>query len=618
MRTANGASSEPIMVWHISCKVPVMMTELPNDQTDGPARLLVIDDEIWICGFLKEVLTHNGYDVVTATSQEKALSSLKEGEFDLVLTDLMMGDLSGYEIIERARQLSYAPEVVVMTGHTASEHAPRVLKFGAFDYLTKPIESERLHLTIQRALEHRRLKTEVARLSGDDPSVRARVFEGSIGFYDSVTGLANRSLMFDRLDQAILRQTGSQRHIAVIVVSVDQYRQVSLVDGVSQGDALLMTVANRLQNVLFDRDTLARPGSDEFAIIAEMDSADTVMMILSKVQQIPELMSSSDGTELRLSLSCGIAMFPGDGKTTQELYSHAFAALDTQQRRGGDGYQFYQSHQDRSVRQRINLERRLEKAVRSQQLSLSVQPYYRFANGAPHGGEALLRWKDPQEGTVSPAAFVPLLERSRLIIPVTEWIVGELANLQTDLIRAGFQDYHLSFNVSPVHLQRYDDAARLVALMTEQLPDVQQIVVELTEGIFLSDTDTTTRALSLFRDAGIRTAIDDFGTGYSSLSYLTRFYFEFLKVDRSFVSKMDKSPKDETIVSAIISMAVQLGMATVAEGVETVTQADKLKHLGCDLAQGYLYSKPMPADQIIDHFKQHNEIEELLPVLEGA
>ncbi|MEE8441440.1 MAG: EAL domain-containing protein, partial [Spirochaetia bacterium] len=538
------------------------MPELLDDQTDGPARLLIIDDEVWICEFLKEVLTNNGYDVLTVTSEETALRSLEEGEFDLVLTDLMMGELSGYGILEKARQLSYAPEVVVMTGHAASEHATRVLKFGAFDYLIKPIESERLHLTIQRALEHRRLKTEVARLLGNDPSVRARVFEGSLGFYDSVTGLANRSLLFDRLDQAIRRQTGKQELIAVIIVSVDQYRQVSLIDGVSRGDALLVTVANHLQNVLFDRDTLARPAGDEFTIVAEMDSPDTVMMILSKVQQIPKLMRSSNGADLHLSLSCGIAMFPGDGNTTQELYRHAFAALDTQQHRGGDGYQFYQSHQDRDVRRRINLERRLEKAVESEQLTLSVQPYYRFANGAPHGGEALLRWNDPHEGAVSPAVFVPLLERSRLIIPVTEWIVRELAELQADLLRAGFQDYHLSFNVSPVHLQRFDDASRLVALMTEQLPDMQQIVMELTEGIFLSDTDTTTRVLSLFKEAGIRTAIDDFGTGYSSLSYLTRFYFEFLKIDQSFVSKMDESPKDETIVSVIISMAVQLGMAT--------------------------------------------------------
>ena len=596
----------------------LMMPELPNDQTDGPARLLVIDDEIWICGFLKEILTDHGYHVVTVMSKKSAFRSLEEEEFDLVLTDLMMGELSGYEIIEKTRQLSYAPEVVVMTGHAASEHATRVLKFGAFDYLTKPIESERLHLTIQRALEHRRLKTEVTRLSGNDPSVRARVFEGSIGFYDSVTGLANRSLLFDRLDQAVLRRTGKQGHIAVIVVSVDQYRQISLVDGVSRGDALLVNVANRLQDVLFERDTLARPSSDEFAIVAELDSAETVMMILSKVQQIPELMRSSDGTDLRLSLSCGIAMFPGDGKTTQELYNHAFAALDTQQHRGGDGYQFYQSHQDRTVRQRIQLERRLEKAVESEQLSLSVQPYYRFANGAPHGGEALLRWNDSGEGSVPPSVFVPLLERSRLIVPVTEWIVTELAKLQTELLQAGFLDYHLSFNVSPVHLQRFDDASRLVTLMTEQLPDISQIIIELTEGIFLSDTDTTTRALSLFKEAGIRTAIDDFGTGYSSLSYLTRFSFEFLKIDRSFVSKMDQSPEDETVVSVIISMAQQLGMATIAEGVETTAQVEKLKSLGCDLAQGYLYSKPMPISQITDHFKRFNEIEELLPALEGA
>ena len=154
--------------------------------------------------------------------------------------------------------------------------------------------------------------------------------------------------------------------------------------------------------------------------------------------------------------------------------------------------------------------------------------------------------------------------------------------------------------------------------MTEQLPEISQIIIELTEGIFLSDTDTTTRVLSLFKEAGIRTAIDDFGTGYSSLSYLTKFSFQFLKIDRSFVSKMDQSPEDETIVSVIMSMAQQLGMATIAEGVETVGQVEKLKRLGCDLAQGYLYSKPMPMGRITDHFKRFNEVEELTPALEGA
>ena len=596
----------------------LVMTGTPSNQIDGPARLLIVDDEIWICHFLKDVLTLNGYDVVTVTSEEEAIRSLEVAEFDLILTDLMMDEFSGYKIIEKARQLSYTPEVVVMTGYSASEHATRILKFGAFDYLAKPIESERLHLTIQRALEYRRLKAEVLRLSGNNRSIRARVFEGALGFYDSITGLIKRSLLFDRLDQSILRQTGKQAYVAVIIVSVDQYRQVSLVDGFSRGDTLLVTVSNHLQNVLFDRDTLARPSSNEFAIVAEIDSADNVMMILSKVHQIPELIRLLDKTYVRLSFSCGISMFPEDGSTAQELYRHAFTALDSQQKRGGDGYHFYQSYQDRKIKQRFKLERCLEKAVESKQLTLSVQPYYRFADGTPHGGEALLRWNDQDEGCISPAVFIPLLEQSRLIIPVTEWIVAQLANLQTDLTQAGFHDYHLSFNVSPVHLQRYDDAARLVTLMTDKLPDIHQIVVEFTEGIFVSDTDTTTRVLTLFQEAGIRTAIDDFGTGYSSLSYLTRFYFEFLKVDRSFISKMDESPKDEMIVSAIISIAVQLGMVTIAEGVETMSQADKLKRLGCDLAQGYLYAKPMPADQIVTYFTQCREKKDLLPVLDGA
>ncbi len=595
------------------------MTASPNGRTDVPARLLIVDDEIWICEFLVELLSQNGYKAVAVTNEQEAFDFLEREEFDLVLTDLMIGGISGYEIIAKTRQLTCAPEVIVMTGHGSTEHATRVLKFGAFDYLAKPIESERLHLTIQRALEFRRLRMEVARLSAvdsnDSASAPARVFAGSIGFYDSVTGLPNRSLLFDRLEQAILRQGGRQQPVTFIVVGVDQYRQICLVDGVSRGDALLRNVANHLTQVLFDRDTLARASSDEFAIVAEVDSVDTAMMILSKVQRVPAVMKDQEEIEGPLSLSCGVAMFPSDGRSAKELYNHALMALDTQQRNGGGGYQFYQSEQDRTVRHRVRLERRLAEAVESGHLRLNVQPYHRFATNAPHGGEALLRWNDPDEGAVSPAVFIPLLERSRLIIPVTEWIVGELARLQTDLLRAGYEDYHLSFNVSPVHLQRFDEAARLVTLMVERLPDLHQVIVELTEGIFLSDTEAAARALSLFREAGIRTALDDFGTGYSSLSYLTRFYFEFLKIDRSFVGRMDKSSEDETIVSAIVSMAQQLGMATIAEGVETVGQVEMLKRLGCDIAQGYLYSRPLPADRIVDHFKRY-EVGELLPVSE--
>ncbi len=593
------------------------MKTTPNGRTDAPARILVVDDEIWICEFLKEVLTHNGYDVATVTDESAAFRLLDHEEFDLVLTDLVMDGSSGYGIIEKTRRLDCAPEVVVMTGYATSEHATRVLKFGAFDYLAKPVESERLHLTIQRALEHRRLKMEVARLSGEDRSVSARVYAGSVGFYDSVTGLANRSLMLDRLDQAIIRQSGRHKYVAVIVIGVDRYRQVCLAEGIARGDALLVEVAGRLREVLFERDTLARPSDDQFAIVAEVDSTDTVMTILSRVLRIPYATRTRGGTGgmgPEAALSCGVAIFPEDGKTAQELYNHALAALDAQQRRGGNGYQFYQAEQDRSVRKRIRLERRLAKAVESNRLSLSVQPYYRFANDEPNGGEALLRWNDPVEGEVSPSVFIPLLEKSRLIIPVTEWIVTELGKLQAELLRAGFENYHLSFNVSPVHLQRLDDASQLLALMVDRLPDINRVVVEVTEGVFLSDTDTTSRVFALFKEAGVRTAIDDFGTGYSSLSYLTTFYFEFLKVDRSFVSRMDANPKDETVVSAIVSMAQQLGMATIAEGVETATQVESLKRLGCDLAQGYLYSKPIPAERLVDFFHRCSEPAELLPV----
>jgi len=573
-----------------------------------PARVLVVDDEAWIRAYVRELLVEWGYSPRTAGDVHTAETLLSENDFDLVIADLFIRDESGFSIIATVQRLRCSPEVIIITGQGSSGYAVEALSLGAFDYLVKPLDAERLRLTIGRALEMRRLKAEVGRLSGNGSQVfDANVAACTLALHDSVTGLPTRGLFFDRLHQALLSPTAGRRSLSLIVLSVDGLRRAGIAYGPAHYDAVLAEVAKSLAETAFRRDTVSRTGDNEFAIIADVKTPESVIKLLGKISTLASTLRAEERPLERISFSMGVALFPADGATPEELYQRALMALDTQQRRGGAGYQFYHAERDREIQRFVELERRLAGGLRDGRFSIVLQPYHRLADASVHGAEALLRWDGGDGVTASPAEFIPVLESNRTIVDVTEWIVGELARLQARFLDEGMTDQWLSLNVSPAHLARYDDARRLVALITETFRDPSRVIVEVTEGIFLEDSVTTDRVMELFTEAGIQLAIDDFGTGFASLSYLTRYGFGYIKIDQSFVGSADTNPDSSTIVAAIVSMAQQLGIATVAEGVENESQLDLLRRFGCDVVQGYHFSRPLGPDALLEYARRSRQ-----------
>lgn len=574
-----------------------------NSKPNNPARILIVDDNTCTRESLRTVLSRTAFDTRTVATSAQAVEHIESEAIDVVVVNLTFAHPETHDVIVKSGQSACYPEVIVAVEPSATEEAVVALKHGAYDCLTKPIETERLYLSVQRALEHRRLKRKVDTLASGDPSVRGRVCQRAVGFYDTTTKLPNRMLMLDRLEQAILRQEVQDGAVALIALSVDQLREVTIAEGMARADELLRNVAKRLREILFPRDTVAHIGTGELAVVVELASAQEVKTIVHKMKRT--LASDRSLGHMRITLSAGVAVSPDDGTSAREMYHNAVTALYAQQHQGESGYQFYSSEKNQVARRLATIERSLEKAVSHGRMQLVLQPYHRITDDIPIGGEALLRWTDDEHGAVPPSTFIPMLEKTRQIIPLTEWIIDELAELQRQFIAAEFSDVHLSFNVSPVHLKRLSDASRLVELTTERFPAPEGVAVEITESTFITDTDITTRVLSHLKEAGTQIAIDDFGTGYSSLSYLTRFQFDLLKVDREFMNKMEENVHGKTVVAAIVSMARQLGLATVAEGVETQEQVETLGAFGCDLAQGYHYSRPIPIDETLDYFVNH-------------
>lgn len=583
-----------------------MRPEQRTDTSDEPApRLLIVDDEAWIRNYLQEFAVEWGYTVSTADTVNTARSLLEERDFDLAILDLFLRDEIGLTVLDLARRVRSSPEVIVITGRGDTAHAVEALSLGAFDYLKKPLDAERLRLTIRRALELRRLKAEVARLSGNGSHpYTAHVTASSLAFHDSVTGLPNRVLFFDRLHQAILSLPADGWSLALILVSVSGLRRAGLAYGFQHADEVLSAIAKNLREIVFRRDTVSRTGGSEFAIIAEINAPDKIMILLNKISDSFESLHVGRRLVERIGLYIGIALFPADADTAENLYQRASIALDMQQHRKQAGYQFYEEERGKNVQRAVRLERQLARGLQEDRFSIVLQPYHRVADGSIHGAEALLRWTDSDGTQVSPFEFIPILENSGAIVVVTEWIITQLAQLQARLLEDGFDNQWLSFNVSPVHLRRIDDTKRLVALIMDSFRRPSQVVVEVTEGEALEESRVTDTAIAIFREARTPLAVDDFGTGYSSLSYLSRYRFDYLKIDRSFVEKVDTRADSHAIVAAIVSMAHQLGIATVAEGVENEAQLEIMRTFGCDIVQGYYYSRPLSSQSFLDYTRE--------------
>jgi diguanylate cyclase (GGDEF)-like protein len=567
-------------------------------QGEGKAHILIVDDEPEIRDMVRGMLGER-YRCTAAGSAEEALLLLRAEKFGLVISDINMGGMSGLEMIPQVR--ASAPDTVIMmiSGEQTIESAIEAMRVGAFDYITKPFDLQHVEAAVRRALEHHVL-LEAKRLHENhlEELVRQRTAElNHLAYYDALTDLPNRILFEDRLTQALTLAHRDRGTLSVLFLSLDQFKKVDDTLGHAVGHRLLQDVAGRLTSCVHHGDTVARFEGGEFALLlTQFGGAEDVVEVIYRINEKLKLPFILDGHELFITASTGVSIYPDDGTDTHTLLKNAGAALYRAREQGGGNYQFYTADMNDKALRRLALENSLRGALERGEFEVYYQPQVDTNTGRGVGMEALLRWRHPEMGLVSPAEFIPLAEDTGLIVPIGEWVLRTACAQSKSWQEAGFTPLSLAVNLSARQFQQQNLARVVAQILLETGLNPRHLELELTESSIMKNAESAVRTLGELKEMGVKIAIDDFGTGYSSLGYLKRLPVDALKIDQSFVRDVTTDPDDAALVMAIIALAHNLRLKVVAEGVETEEQRRFLHLLRCDRWQGYLHSRPLPVE----------------------
>ena len=700
-------------------------------------RVLLVDDEPRMISSLCELLNERNYRLSTAANGHEAIDHLSNGEFELVILDMRLPDMTGHEIMDFININNAGTDVIVISGNSDIDTAIGALKRGAFDYIRKPYAREELLKTIDNALKKRALEIDnrryawqienseriyrylvdnspdiiytlddaglftfvndrVQQLLGftrdeligkhysalvyDDDielaryvfkerrvGVRAshnvelrlkcrkgycdsRTFENSLitisfnsmgmyslnengngsnffgtygiarditerkraeeliayqAYHDILTDLPNRALFKDRLGLAIIQSQRNESRLAVMFIDLDRFKLVNDTMGHIKGDELLQQVAIRLKACLRRGDTLARLGGDEFVLVLpDVQDRQDINEISDKFLNCLQQPFHLGNIEARISASIGIALYPEDGSSIDELVRHADLAMYHVKVQGKNGYSFYDNSMIDASHQKLTLEQDLRMALKRGELEMYYQPQVEVSTGRILGAEALMRWNHPERGFLTAGEFLPFAEENGLIIPISDWMLEAICNDLLEWNAVGSERIKLSLNLSPQYLDRGNFFEKLTGTLSRYAIPPKQIEVEVTENICIRNPLHAIDQLNMLGQFGVSVAIDDFGTGYSSLAYLQRFPIHTIKIDQSFVKEIHWDNTHSPIILAILSIARGLGLNVIAEGVETEVQARYLERAGCKIMQGYLYHHPLPQKILIKKLEQ--------------
>jgi diguanylate cyclase (GGDEF)-like protein len=430
-----------------------------------------------------------------------------------------------------------------------------------------------------------------------------------LALYDTLTGLPNRHLFKEQLSHAVARAKRTGEVLIMLSLDLDRFKRVNDTLGHEGGDLLLKEASARLSKALRPtdyvtrddaesiNDSIARPGGDEFTALLAVRQAQDGAKVAGRILDALSRPFTLGENEIVVSASIGIAVYPLDGGDAESLLKNADAAMYYAKEQGKNNYQYYNQSMNLSAVERLTLEAKLHRALERSEFSLYYQPKVEVATGAIVGVEALIRWRHPELGLVSPAEFIPLAEETGLIIPIGEWVLATACSEIRGWLQDGLPAVPIAVNFSAKQFLQQDICATVTRVLRDYDVPAHFLEIEITESTAMHQAQATSATLRNLKALGVAVAIDDFGTGYSSLSYLKRFPIDSLKIDRSFVTGLPGDPDDAPIAQAIITMAHALRLKVVAEGVETEAQREFLAANGCDQMQGYYFSRPVPADE---------------------
>jgi diguanylate cyclase (GGDEF)-like protein/PAS domain S-box-containing protein len=423
--------------------------------------------------------------------------------------------------------------------------------------------------------------------------------------HDALTGLPNRALLNDRLSQAILHAQRDDRWVTVLFVDLDNFKVINDSLGHNAGDELLRIIARRMLDCVRATDTVVRLGGDEFVIVLtdQPKSAHSISQTVQKIQLAITESIRLDGHDLSVTSSLGVATYPDDGANAEKLLANADAAMYRAKEVGRDNFQFYTAELNTKVHEKFLLQEELRNAVARSEFVIHYQPQVDLRTGRVFAVEALVRWKHPKLGMVAPNKFIPTAEETGLIVPIGDWVLREACRQNKAWQDAGLPPMVVSVNVSARQFKEKNLINRVVGALESSGLDARYLELELTESLIMQDVELAVATMKDLQSLGIQLSIDDFGTGYSSLSALKNFPVTRLKIDKSFVDGLLADENDRAVAGAVISLGQTLNLRVIAEGVETDAQAEFLRSINCDEMQGYLFSKPLPAEDIEDMLK---------------
>ncbi len=687
-------------------------------------KILIIDDDKDILRLLTLKLKKQHYIIIEATDGIIGLDKLNSESPDMVIADVNMPGMNGFEFCEKASKYSSEKHIpiMIMTAQDDQESVNKAYEKGATDFITKPINQAKLSHRVQfslRASETAKklanrerqllsaqkvakmgewvydiknnlflISNEVENIFGfknknkisynelmeyvvgeDDSSNEIKknsvfdkrnanleytikteagelkrirqvvdvtfneienknrifgIFQDitdlrnaekkvkTLSLYDSVTGLPNRQFFKRLLSKSVSSSKRHERRFALLDINLDKFMRINTTLGHDVGDKLLIAASERLSQVISDEDIadsehdkklfgsgmLAHFSGDDFMILLkDIGNADDAAKVANRINTLFEESFEISGKEIHITTSIGIGIYPEDGGDVESLLKKVSVALHNAKETGRNCYRFYTDSMNTLSFQRLSMETGLRKALEREEFLLYYQPKISLLDGHITGAEALIRWNHPDMGLVSPADFIPIAESTGLIVPMTDWVIGEACRQLSVWSKNDFELNSVSINITPVSLIDRNINEHVIKHLRLAGVEVSRLDFEITESVLMEDVDIVLPALNEFREFGASISIDDFGTGYSSLSYLKRLPISKLKIDQSFIHDLMSNKDDSIIVNALIALAHNLGFRVIAEGVEDLEQLEYLRDHDCDVVQGYYFSRPLPADE---------------------